>query len=321
MYELDKDIVNMLTSNSESSKLTKSELIIRCPYCGDSSHKSKHHLYLKLFSDNGIFPFYCFKCGTSGSAIKLIKDMNLYNYEISIKLIPKSFENKFKEINYNSYENLANRKQSEDKLSYVKKRLGITEIPEYIRRTIITNYTKTPNISTGMVELLNKYYVGFLSFHKKRIFSRYYYNDNNSDFTRYINLSFDDTTDYFMVIPNDSINPLSIGKIIVGEGVFTSLSGYLKLSKDLNFTNSVVVAGSGKSYLKAVKYAIYNFGIPDWHIYVLVDSDVNDSFIENQFREYNDIKVIKILRCDKNDFAEDYKHYSITNLNNIKGEI
>ncbi|MGB9674925.1 MAG: hypothetical protein ACPLX8_02205, partial [Nanopusillaceae archaeon] len=304
-------IIDELIKHSGSHKLTKDELIIRCPYCGDSIHKNRQHLYIKLETDRFSFPFKCFRCDESGTIIKLLKDMNLMKPEYITKLInpgnSKKYE--FNEMKKQEFK-INNNNLDSNKLSYIKKRLKLDELPDYITRFVITDFNEVPDISGGMKYILNKNYVGFLTFNKKKIICRKI--TDNDDLTRYIVLKMDESIDYFLTIPN-KVNLLAEGKILVGEGIFTVLAGYNKLKNDLKLDNCIVVSGAGKSYLKSTKYAMYSFGIPDWDIYILADSDVKKDFLSDQFQSLKN-KNIKVLYTDKGDFCDDYTKYSISNL-------
>ncbi|MEM3859150.1 MAG: hypothetical protein QW478_07045 [Candidatus Micrarchaeaceae archaeon] len=310
MLKLDNEIIELLKKNSSSSKETGNELIIRCPYCGDSSNPNKQHLYVKTVTDELSFPFHCFRCDTSGNLIKLLKDMNIFDVRLMSKLINSTHysnykfdESKPKSFSYSS-------KIDPIKAKYITDRLKLETLPEYISKFIVTDFSNYDTLSDGMKFILNQNYVGFATFNKKKIICRNTKNDN--DYNRYITIRADNELDFFATIP-DKINLLSEGKIVVAEGIFTLLAGYLKLRNDLKLNNTILVAGGGKSYLKAVKFAMYYFGVPDWDIYILADSDVNKSFFKNQFISLKS-RTIKILYNDKNDFCDDYNKYSIVNL-------
>ena len=69
---------------------TQSELITRCPYCGDSTKNSNHgHMYIGVTAP---YSFFCQRCETKGFInLKNIKDFEVDNPELAIKINREAF--------------------------------------------------------------------------------------------------------------------------------------------------------------------------------------------------------------------------------------
>lgn len=315
---INQKVLNHIISNVTKYKVSNHELIIRCPYCGDSEDERKSHLYINIDDDQNVFPFHCFRCETSGSIYKLLKDLNLLNSEIIIDLYINKNTIKSKYINKKelTFEKLPD-KYDNKKLNYIKERLNIPfdeDIPEYIKKHIITDFTNVCEniLSMYTIDMLNNNYVGFRTFNKRKLVCRKINNDDKLN--KYFNVMINNVNNDYFITSETDINVFRQGRIILGEGIFTALSGYMKLKNKLNLNNSIIVAGNGKSYFKSYNFAVYTFGIPDWDLYVLADSDVNIQFLKYQFKTLSHRNNIKVLYTDKNDFADDWKKYSIQNL-------
>ena len=55
----------------------KTEIMVRCPYCGDSNNKNHAHFYIKSTTP---YEFFCQKCEIKGYLNEdNLKDFNIYN--------------------------------------------------------------------------------------------------------------------------------------------------------------------------------------------------------------------------------------------------
>lgn len=315
---LSEEIINSICEYANGNyKKTSRELVIRCPYCGDSNDIRKKHLYVQIDNGEYGFMYHCFKCNASGTLTKLLRDIGRLNINYATE-IRKQTKNKnshrYIELKKNYTFDILQNKIDSKKLEYVKTRLNLTEVPKFITDHIITDfdYIDERIINDKMKKTLNECYIGFRTFNKRKIICRNI--TQNKSLNRYIIVDTNDKQpDYFMTT-NGEFDVLNPGKIIIAEGVFTVLGGYFKLHDKIKMSNYILVGGAAKSYLKATLFTTYNFGIPDWQIYILADTDVKKDYLKNDFEMFKNKKTIKVLYCDKKDFADDWTNYSIENL-------
>ena len=280
------------------------ELQVRCFYCGDSRSKpNKMSLYIskKPVEPYNTYMFHCFRasCGMSGTLLELLTDTGLINSPKITKDIIKQLTPSSKPIatnkssiitpSVNTYQKLQQIHKHEDifnyKLQYVKGRLKLNIIPDYISKTIITNvqpflkYSRN-EISDQLKQYLITNFVCFRTYKFGKLICRNI--DNNSSF-RYYNIHLNNIRDYYITSPElNNLSLLSNGTLILAEGIFTLLHGYHYLLQNTNLvqlSNNVLLAATGGggnslAFYNLLKFMIFNFGVIDWDILVLSDLEI-----------------------------------------------
>ena len=134
---------------------SRDELVIRCPYCGDSDNPNHAHLYISAEKPHS---WYCQRCNTTGIfSINLMKDLEFYDSDLSIYLQKVSSSLKYDTLEKQLQKNLVERQTlgtvkvkipikfkrrvEAIKLKYFSERMGIENTPKNILGyKIITNF-------------------------------------------------------------------------------------------------------------------------------------------------------------------------------------
>lgn len=240
------------------------EIQIHCPFCDDAQrpHSSNHgHLYLA--SNAPVFN--CFRCGTSGTILRLLLETGFHDDEV-IKYI-SSF------IRYNFIKD------------YSKK---VSTSYKQIQNLYINNTVKVVEFKNKSIEDFNKFQkyiidrIGNVDYNTFFIHPLMLENSlccgfNNSDEefitariiskskARYIN-SKENYLYYFQPKNFEIYN-----RIVIGEGPFDVIPLYLFSNK---FKNSLFLSIGGKKYLSAIEYLVTRFIlIGRYEINLIYDSD------------------------------------------------
>jgi hypothetical protein len=335
-----ENLIKTLSEKLSFCKLTsdKKELIIRCPYCGDSSKTHNHgHFYIALDKEN-YFPYYCQKCNSSGIINRnFFKDINVVDYDLisSIEINNKEAKKKLKyrtsnigglksliysndEICLPSYDD----RYDYDKLEYLENRYSFNiDIDKFIcqYKTVFNleafldiNKIDYYNCSEYMFKELNNNYIGFLS------------NDKNFIIFRNIDKNCDKNKRYYMYNIYDNpegkrfytietkVNILEPQvDIVLAEGPFDIIGIKEYFYNDIN-ENTIFTSINGKGYGLVLNY-FARLGFLNMNIKIYSDKDVNLTFYKNLINNYNILKNNK-LTIYYNDIDKDYG----TKIENIK---
>ena len=267
----------------------------RCPYCGDSTNLSHAHLSICIDVDTDFPMLYrCLKCDVHGMVTETTleeldividesfrKDLRSYNRKgmRSMKLVNMEFENYFVPL-------YTENKLNAQKLWYLNHRLGtdIDYTMEKDKKILLdlfdfmkANEMKTiKGLSYPMMEILNQYYIGFLSCNNNCITFR---DITNSQKYRYFKVVLNPKNinpDTFYAAPN-SIPALYTHDIHVhlAEGIFDILSiqeNVVQKNDQENFYYATCGFG-GITILKYLLHHGMNTGI---HLHIYSDNDKTD---------------------------------------------
>ena len=274
-------------------------------YC-DDRHE---HMYVSI-PQNANDPsfFNCFRCGSKGIVTdRILSEWNCYddniaialiNHNRNIKTIPKGNS---RIINPIRYRWVSNDELSMNKLAYINNRLGVNlslqDMPNLkiclnIRDFMIQNPTLKPTKNANDMNLLNNYFLGFISLDNYFINFRRLVDEgvigNKYMDERYINYVVAekmDNTERFYTIPTtiDYSNPNRI-PIHIAEGPFDCLSIFLNVRKQ---SYGVYTSISGNKYASLVKHFIVNLGFHYSEIHLYPDNDASGS--DNKMKPINDM--------------------------------
>ena len=228
--------------------ISSNEIQIHCPFCDDASRKNAaSHGHLYISTDKCVF--HCFRCGMSGSVVKLLIYTSFDDNDV-IKLLSQNINYKFiknitvknlkldnvinKIININGKFTIDQPKLFNKYKYYIFKRIG-----EYID---FTNYLIAPTIT------IDKY--------KKQTLSCQFYNANFELITtRFIDSRFryqknSNNLYYFQKKDFDKYK-----EITITEGAFDAIN--LDLYNN-NFKNNFFISMHGKKYVKTIEDLILN---------------------------------------------------------------
>ena len=317
--QLSEKVIALVRENFELFKETSKDIQIKCPYCGGSTrHRRKPTLYISKYPVSGTFVFHCFRasCGVKGTLYQFLADFGLLKYldphEIASYITPVKSSNQTKqEVKQRDLIRIVREERKLDpvKERYVLSRLRLTRLPDFIKRTIVTNLAEiipysTYELSDKLKQYLANNFVGFRSYHRYFVICRNI--DARSDF-RYFMLRLSNGIDYYCTSPQmNRMLCTHPGYIVLAEGVFSLLSGYFRLVESglLKLNDQVLLCSTNGAkvsrYKSAYDFCVYNFGIPDWNVIILSDSDIKPEHYTNLFRQ----RVTVCYNRRGNDFAD-----------------
>lgn len=305
------EALDFIRSRCTIKKETSTDLIVRCIFCGDSTkHRNSAHLYISTRPVNGVFMYHCFRaeCGATGTLVDLLRYLD---YKIDKDLIYEIYQaskSSSDKIGYVRYEDIDVGRQSKFydtykyKIDYIKDRLCLDDIPQWILNTVVVDFGfLSGREKPGFISRLNTSYVGFLFYDKTALCCRCI----DSTGPRYLTIKLKDKIKYYCTSPRlDELNLLENGTIVMAEGVFTLISGYMKILSQIDIgSNVLLVAVNGfGNYARVYQQVISDFLNPEWDVIILSDCDVKPS---DYRRILNRIKSkVSLIYPNDGDFAD-----------------
>jgi hypothetical protein len=204
-----------------------------------------------------------------------------------------------------------------DKFSYFCKRLN----EQKIKNTTIINTSKvifnlnhfletnkieiTRPFDKKKIEDLNNNYIGFLTYNESKIILR---NINDSSPNRFYNLNLSNNVLFDFYTVGREIDLLDVFHnglvIVITEGIFSLLNVYKKEKHNYPFKNVVFCAALNKDFFNKVNFLARKLAVISPLIKIYSDSEVEESFILDQFSDsiYSRIQIYK--NNEKSDFGE-----------------
>jgi len=314
----------VLTKELHPCYFSSGNIVIRCPYCGDSDDKSHAHFSVRI--DEEPFIYHCFRCDDAGVFnFKVLKDLNIYNSELMVSIQSMktkksknqvlSFERKMKSFLLPDFS-----EKNTWKINYIEKRLKIkiqgkdkeklrivTSLKEFLK---INNITKKYTLyDDSQIDLLDKNYVGFLSRDHSCIHFR---NASKNDKLKRWKIFFiydAPLGDKFYTIKK-SIDKLTEKlEVNIAEGVFDIIGLYNYLPRK---KNQLFLCANGKSFKKAVNLVLKE-GFLDAEFNIYSDSDVNIEFYKKIF-ESLPISLNIYYNSAASDYGVDKERISLSKL-------
>lgn len=273
---------------------------IRCPYCGDSNKSStSHHLNILLDTDNNPnfnFPVYhCFLCHAKGAVnAKFLRELNICDDSINRSLQEIANKNRSNVV-YKSFSDIDTEynleipnplliQRNKIKLDYIRNRIGynfksdelqkfkiILDLKEFLK----VNDVRVTSCKDYFLDILDKFYIGFLSTHNNFIIMRRVdsFDIDLSKFPRYFNYNIfgkKGARNKFYSIANN-LNVLDNGKIdiVMSEGIMDIMSAYVHIFNKDDTKMYISVNGSG--YPHTFNYITKRYGIYENHLTILGD--------------------------------------------------
>ena len=287
-------IIEALFQRPEFTKQVNGvEYRTRCPFCGDSLNENTGHLYLRIDpNDNLPIVYHCFRCEESGilqgSTLSLmdIENVNLKSELDGLNKTSDKFDNKNlsgeKENLFFDYQ-IPSIEKEDKKIKYIEKRLGV-EIPEedYSKLKIISslysflslNHITTSAFKIPMMDIIEKKYVGLLSYGNSHILFRDITDQSEYRWIKYP-ITPDSINNRLFYTIGGSLGLFTKETITVNltEGVMDILSVYYNLGYDKD--NIMNIAVSGKYFDKIILYLV-DLGIVGSNIIINIFAD-NDA--------------------------------------------
>jgi hypothetical protein len=318
------ELLALIKENVRPYKITaaSNEIMIRCPYCGDSQKSENHmHLYISI-KDDRIFPFYCQKCNHKGIVNdNFLKDINCYNFTFMSKINKSAKEvsyekhkKKYKSSFYHSNNKLIlpsyNNKiiLQKNKYNYLCDRYSFSLTPEEfvekykvvfsLKDFLRINNIRDISTNLWMLKNLHENYVGFLSNDQSYIIFRNI-DPNCEKKYRYYNYKIfsDIENSNRLYIPKITINKLKpIINLVIAEGIFDIIGIKEYFYKNNIDNDTIFIAVNGKGY-NLILNKIARMGFLSMNIFIYSDSDVNINFYKKLKKtipclKYNNTTVI-----------------------------
>lgn len=306
----------------------KTELVVRCPYCGDSIKDATHaHLFIQVAEPHY---FYCQRCETKGFLNSdLIKDIevsddigrdldrnlktflkNTNKTSSSINTFKKNKKLVFPKYNFNSSSFIK-------RLDYFTKRLGIQEITrlELLGYKIIGNFLDFLTINNlthlldnpkfyGLTKNIDDRAIGFLSYDNNYIVFRFI---DHSFKYRYLNLSlnypYDIGNKSYCIKNNIDIFEPDI-ELVLAEGIFDIISVYRNFYSGMDNSKKLFFAVAGKSF-NLVPNLINRMGFLNLNLSIYSDNGitVNNYKYKMNTERYNSVIVSYNIFDGEKDFG------------------
>ncbi|NPB00697.1 MAG: hypothetical protein GXO10_04920 [Crenarchaeota archaeon] len=297
------DLIGFLKKKTGWAKETPSNIICRCPFCGDSKkHTNKGHLYIH----KSLPMYHCVRCDASGRLSYLLHELDcqkpqqyLESYK-DAKLTPSQKVKHFNDKLFPKRQpSLLDRRpvlttNSNNKINYLLRRnvdiddpniskLIIWEPATFIANSISILKHLDPTIAeNNMVKKIlsdkdyragiDSSYIGFISNNGYHITCRRI-DDNKAKF-RYLKLSWigDRYNDllYFASDGDDDLSP----DFVVSEGVFDAIQLYQFL-KDRTESSIISIVG-GKRFYNTYVDTLINFVDPEPKYSIFFDMDITN---------------------------------------------
>lgn len=297
-------LASELLKTQSSKRVNNTEIVVRCPFCGDS-HNIKHaHCYVGFKEEDGVVLYFCHKCpATSRVTPDFLHKMGIFNDELDNYFSKKinKYGRSINKIIKNNLISIPNyvlpkriKPEDEKKAKYFEKRTGIR-----VNNEAIENYNLIINLKDFLnenniplcrytdekqyvINELSKNFLGFLSNNKSMIAFRAV---NGTSFTKNkFNFVIDDNyKQSFYYIPKTTIDLLTLRpKIVLAEGTFD----IIRVKKQFfpsDSTDAIFASVGGKAgYKKILKELISMTGFLNPEIIFFSDRDVSfDTYTKN----------------------------------------
>lgn len=296
----------------EPHKEGESEVVVRCPICGDSiKNDFSTHLHIKVDVDDNDMPliYHCFRCDASGILNSdLLKELGIFDISLSSKIrsynkvAMKSLEKK----GFTKYADKVNivlpypqnLELAHAKKKYFESRLGIdTSIDELVALKICLNFAdflrsneiNKLTVSKDLLKILHSNYIGFISSNNDFIQMRDITGKSKFRYFNYDVFKAIDKSRNFYSIPNkiDLMTTEDV-HIVLAEGVFDILGAFYHVF-DRKISNMVYAAVCGCGFTSVLKYYLRK-GLTgkNIHVVILSDTDRPPSFYSELYEDTKD---------------------------------
>ena len=303
MYNLTgQNFINRLRSFYPNLKVAsgQSEVVCRCPFCGDSKDLKHAHLYISVPQNEEELAFYhCKKCPAHGVVdtdflrkigcedTSLLVEVSKHNADV-FKL-PKYKSIKQVDIYPLNMNYIRDNPLNKYKLQYINERIGsnfkLSDLPSlkiFLNLYDIVMPNKLELTRHQMTcDDLDKWFMGFISYDNsfaglRKLTEKELYRTINKRYINYTLVNKTDDAKNFYVIPTmiSKINTEPV-KIHLAEGQFDILSIFYNLN-NCNREQNIYIACGGKSYTQALEFILLETGIINYEIHYYPDADVTD---------------------------------------------
>lgn len=303
----------------------RSELQVRCPYCGDSIKDKTHaHLYVSMQKPHS---FYCQKCSSSGVLTsQFLEDMSIDNGELSATIHReyKAFRRdttvrdgnrtvlKLTKVKFPKYDIGGD---FDKKLHYIEKRLGYELTRADLRRFRVLNSLSDFLVINDMEHLLqderfrkdvwlvDKFAVGWLSQDNTYASFRFIEGDFKKRFKTIGFDKFGEGSKIFTIKSQIEMMAKDI-EIVMCEGFFDIVSVYQNFYREKDNLNRIFSAINGKGF-NLFPTTLMRMGYMNVNLVIYSDNDVSMEdyrYVLNLYK-YKSVKVVYNKSEGQKDFG------------------
>lgn len=319
MFNVGQSFIDMIRSIYPNLKVASGgrEIVIRCPFCGDSKNLRHSHFYISVpQTQDELSLYHCKLCPNHGIVDDdLLRKIGCADSNILIDVMKHNSEvlslpkyRSLKRINIYplKWDLIRQEDTNQDKLNYINSRIGSNfNFGDLVRLKIFLNLYDIININKleltrhqNICNDLDKHFIGFISYDNsycnlRKVTTNELYPSINKRYIIYNLINKFNDAKNFYVIPSkvDILNPSPV-KIHIAEGPFDILSIFYNLNNQNDYQNIYIACG-GKSYIQALEFILNETGLINYEIHYYPDKDVTDNDVY-----YNIIRKINILPCD-----------------------
>lgn len=297
-----QEVVSFIKENTNNARIRKDGRVsVNCPYCGDDT---KSHLYINIDWAN----FKCFRCDTTGSIYKIMKDYGLakefsnliqsFNENITINDIKNELTNNNCNIIVNK--DIINKKRLQKRISEFKKEYNVSNIKNNKKALEYLNSRTNGFLDLDNIVCDDNYiYLPIINNNSLIMYLGRLYNKNNNKLKRYIVHKFEDreVIGFFDEFLNSNSN-----KLYICEGYFDAYS----VNQSFNKNISICVFGK---YSRKIIEALNKYLPNSFDITLLLDSENKDKNIKNSIdkfynilsKYFNNVSICSLPYSDCND--------------------
>lgn len=310
----------------------ETQVMVKCPFCGDSTKSDHPHLSIKVDVEPGEPMMYkCFRavCGKTGilttdilqmlgcSNVSTLMELAQYNSTIN-KRLEKGFNGK----TFRNYElvNL-NRTDNKNKLEYINNRLGVHfetgDLRDYRIQLSLYDFLNLNSIHKlafpkDFCDKLDTYTISFLSMYKDYLICRDLTKDLKTGrrYTMYRASGKPNPEDmkvYCIPTEIDLMDPHP-ACINVAEGPFSILGAYLHTTLGRDEKNSLFLANCGSEYTNTIQHVVKQYGLLDVKLHIWSDSEIGMKKYETLLASLTPHMHICSIVVHYNEAAEDFGH-------------
>lgn len=295
---------------------SRTELICSCPWCEPFSNKGHGHLYISM--DPNYLVFNCFRCEKNGPLIRLIKkcegDPSKYIDDNLVRINSNTRISNIRGISYKKnyyFDEDIYSDINRQKRSYILGRIGynvdLSLIPNMIfsiKTFIRHNNIELNNYDLDKIDLLERYYIGFVCNRNTQIVFRCICNE----FREYekIKLSESVLKDFYGLKLNSIDDKIS--NIVISEGIFDILVPYFSEEFfELKQSSCCWCACLGKGFEKSLKSIMEYYMISRFNLIVFADNDMKNYRFTNI-----DNSCINSIHVFRNRLGKDFGKHPIS---------
>lgn len=338
-----EQLKDMLFSLFPEAKLNgaKTEVMINCPFCNKEGRlDTNRHMYISLGYNDKPPQYNCFKNSKHRGLLTknalnemtnyspLINDELLNDIQSNTKTNNIYYKNTINELQYYPFKIPlpSNNIYIEEKINYINNRLGLNlslnelvynKVIFSLKEFLIYNKIQTITRSQNTIELLDKYFIGFLNNNNSVITFRNICKDDNilpqqlqKRYIYYTILEKIQNGHYIIPSTCDIYKHITLN---IAEGIFDILSIFYNLQK-ANRENNICVAIGGNAYLKTIQYFLETIGLIDLEIHIYIDNDIDKNILNKIKKILTPLQIPVFIHIN---MAEDEKDFGVP-INRIK---